>query len=110
MNTAEKGHGVTIVAYVLHLLGAITGILSIVALIINYVKRGDDGVNMDSHHSWMIRSFWWAILWCVLIGASYFLLVGFIFGWIAFAIVWIWYIYRHVRGLLYLSEDKPMPA
>ncbi|MBU6422224.1 MAG: hypothetical protein KGL98_10150 [Gammaproteobacteria bacterium] len=110
MSTAEKGHGITIVAYVLHLLGAITGILSIVALIINYVKRGDDGVAMDSHHSWMIRSFWWAILWCVLIGLSYFLLVGFVVGWIAFAIVWIWYIYRHVRGLLYLSEDRAMPA
>lgn len=110
MNTSEKGHGITIVAYVLHLLGAITGILSIVALIINYVKRGDDGVVMDSHHSWMIRSFWWAILWCILIGASYLVLVGFVIGWIAFAIVWIWYVYRHVRGLINLTEERSMPA
>ena len=110
MTDQNRGHGITIVAYVLHLLGAITGILSIVALIINYVKRGDDGAVMDSHHSWMIRSFWWAILWCILIGASYLVLVGFVVGWIAFAIVWIWYIYRHVRGLINLTEERPMPA
>lgn len=110
MSTVQQGHGITIVAYILHLLGAITGILSVVALIINYVKRRDDGAVMDSHHSWMIRSFWWAILWCVLIGLSYLLLVGFIFGWIAFAVVWIWYVYRHVRGLIYLSDDRAMPV
>jgi len=110
MTEQQKGHGVTIVAYILHLLGAITGILSIVALIINYVKRGDDGAMLDSHHSWMIRTFWWAILWCILIGASYFVLVGFLIGWIAFFIVWVWYIYRHIRGLIYLADDKPMPA
>lgn len=110
MTDKQKGHGITIVAYVLHLLGAITGILSIVALIINYVKRGDDGAIMNSHHSWMIRSFWWAILWCVIIAASYLLLVGFLVGGIAFLIVWIWYIYRHVRGLICLTEDRVMPA
>ncbi|MGH8306806.1 MAG: DUF4870 family protein [Gammaproteobacteria bacterium] len=110
MNTPQHGHGVTIVAYILHLLGAITGILSIVGLIINYVKRGDDGVVMDSHHAWMIRSFWYAILWCILIAASYLVLVGFVIGWIGFFIVWVWYIYRHIRGLIYLSEDRAMPA
>jgi len=66
------------VAYILHLLGAITGILSVVALSINYIKRGDDGVLMDSHHSWMICTFLWAILWCILIGASSLVLIGFV--------------------------------
>ncbi len=110
MTEQQKGHGMAIAAYILHLLGAITGILSIVALIINYVKRGDDGTMMDSHHSWMIRTFWWAILWCLLIGASYLVVIGFAVGWIGFLIVWIWYIYRHIRGLIYLSEDRSMPA
>ena len=110
MTEQQKGHGMAIAAYILHLLGAITGILSIVALIINYVKRGDDGALMDSHHTWMIRTFWWAILWCLLIGASYLVVIGFAVGWIGFLIVWIWYICRHIRGLIYLSEDRPMPA
>lgn len=110
MAQSRPGETVTIIAYVLHLLGAITGILSLVALIINYSKRGDDGPEMDSHHSWMIRSFWWAILWCILVALSYLVLVGFVFGWIGFAIVWIWYVYRHLRGLIQLTGGKPMPA
>lgn len=110
MVTERQGRGITMVAYVLHLLGAVTGILSVVALIINYVKRGDDGAVVDSHHSWMIHTFWWAILWCAIIAVSYMLLVGFIVGGVAFLIVWIWYIYRHVRGLIYLADDKAMPA
>jgi len=110
MSSTQQGQGFTIAAYILHLLGAITGILSIVGLIFNYVKRGDDGPVMDTHHAWMIRSFWWAILWCVLIGASYLVLVGFLIGWIGFAAVWVWYVYRHIRGLVYLADDKPMPA
>lgn len=110
MTEAQKGHGMAIAAYILHLLGAITGILSIVALIINYVKRGDDGAVMDSHHTWMIHTFWWAILWCIIIAISYFVLVGFIVGGIAFLIIWIWYVYRHVRGLIDLTENKLMPT
>ena len=27
-----------------------------------------------------------------------------------FLTVWIWYIYRHILGLIYLTEDKLMPA
>ena len=109
---AEKQPGETavLVAYILHLLGAITGVLSIAGLVVNYMKRGEDGPDMDTHHSWMIRSFWWAILWCIFIGCSYFILVGFLIGWIAFGLVWLWYVYRHIRGLIRLSDDKPMPA
>lgn len=110
MTEQQKGNGVTIVAYILHLLGAITGILSVVALIINYIKRGDDGAMMDSHHSWMIRTFWWSILWCILIGVSYLVLIGFVVGWVCFLIVWVWYVYRHIRGLIYLADVKHMPA
>jgi uncharacterized membrane protein len=110
MGERRPGETITIVAYVLHLVGAITGVLSLVALVINYVKRGEDGPEMDSHHSWMIRSFWWALLWCVVVAVSYLLVVGIFFGWMGFAIVWVWYVYRHLRGLMCLTGGKPLPA
>ena len=47
----------------LHLVGAVAGLTSIVGLIINYVKRGGYDDVFDSHHAWMISSFWWALLW-----------------------------------------------
>ncbi len=64
-SSVESDRTLAVVAYVLHLFGVIAGIPSIVGLIINYVKRNDYDELFDSHHSWMIRSFWWAILWCV---------------------------------------------
>src|SRR5215217_2284279 len=41
---------------------------SIIAVIINYVKRGDArGTWLESHITWQIRTFWYAVLWSVLI-------------------------------------------
>ena len=37
---------------------------SIVAVILNYVKRGDArGTWAESHYRWQIRTFWFAVLW-----------------------------------------------
>src|SRR5262245_5626918 len=51
------------------------GLPSIVAVIINYVKRPDArGTYVESHFRWQIRTFWFAVLWCV-IGALLFVTV-----------------------------------
>lgn len=110
MSESNRGRTITIVAYVLHLLGAITGLLSIIGLIINYVKRGEDGPMMDSHHGWMIRSFWYAILGCLICFALFITVIGIPLAWLGFLGTWVWYIYRHVRGLIDLSDDKTMSA
>ena len=40
------------------------GLPSIVAVILNYVKRGDvRGTFLESHFRWQIRTFWYALLW-----------------------------------------------
>lgn len=95
-----------LVAYVLHLVGTITGLPSIIALVINYIKRHDGPPMVDTHHSWMIRTFWWALVWWI-IGA---LLWVFLIGIAIAGIAWLWFVYRHVRGLLRLLDDRPMPA
>jgi uncharacterized membrane protein len=97
------------VAYILHLLGAITGLASIVALVINYVVEGEHGEIIDSHQKWMIRSFWYAILGCLVCGALFITLIGIPVAWLGLILIWLWYIYRHIRGLIDLSSDKIMP-
>ena len=48
------------------------GVPSIIAVVINYVKRGEArGTFLESHFRWQIRTFWFAFLWCV-IGAIMF--------------------------------------
>jgi uncharacterized membrane protein len=53
----------------------------------------------------MIRSFWWSILWCVVGFVTMVIGVGFLVLFVA----WVWYIYRHVRGLIALLNGEPMP-
>ncbi len=104
-SSVEGDRTLTVVAYVLHLVGAVAGITSLAGLIINYVKRDGYDELFDSHHSWMIRSFWWAILWCVIGVVTIVILIG----WAILFVVWLWYIYRHVRGLIALLNGEPMP-
>jgi uncharacterized membrane protein len=104
--SVESDRTLAVVAYVLHLVGAVAGLTSIVGLVINYVKRDDYDELFDSHHAWMIRSFWWALLWCVL----GFVTIVILIGWAILFAVWLWYIYRHVRGLIALLNGEPMPS
>lgn len=94
-----------LIAYILHLLGAFTLISSIAALVINYMKRNESSTVIQSHHNWMIRTFWWALFWCVVSLLLALVLVGFLI----YGVVAVWWVYRHVRGLLALSENKPLP-
>ena len=110
MSGPDGGRTITIVAYVLHLLGAITGLASIIGLIINYVVKGDHGEMMDSHQSWMIRSFWYALLGCLACGLLFITIIGAPLAWLGLIVIWLWYIYRHIRGLIDLAESKTMSA
>ena len=86
---------------------------SIIAVIINYVKRGDArGTWLASHFEWQIRTFWYGLLWVSL--CLFFVLItlgiGIIVAWLPLVIVSIWFIYRIVRGWLALRDRRPMYA
>lgn len=114
----------THVVYALHAFSAITGLTtaafivtafltgwpSIIAVIINYVKRGDvRGTLLDSHFSWQIRTFWWALLWALIAGLLIVTVIGIPLAWIIAVGTGIWVLYRIVRGWLALLSRKPMP-
>lgn len=110
MSESDGGRTITIVAYILHLVGAITGLASIIALIINYVAKGDHGEMIDSHQNWMIKTFWYAILGCFICMVLFFTIIGIPLGWLGLLVIWVWYVYRHIRGLIDLSNNKTMPS
>ncbi len=89
----------------------LTGWPSILAVILNYVKRGDvRGTWLESHVRWQIRTFWFGLLW---VTPCYLLLVltlgfGIILVWLPLALVAIWFIYRIARGWIRLSRRKGM--
>jgi uncharacterized membrane protein len=90
------------------------GVPSIIAVVMNYMKRSEvRGTWLDSHFGWQLRTFWYALLWFVLIGvfsAPLVLLLGFgIVTWIVGAfVVGVWIIYRVARGWLRLNDGQPI--
>ena len=115
---------VTHVVYALHAFSVITGISSaafivtaflsgwpsIIGVIISYVKRGEaKGTFLDSHFSWQIRTFWWALLWFLLGGLLTITIIGAVIGIPLLIVVGIWVLYRIARGWLALLSRKSLP-
>ena len=85
------------------------GVPSIVAVVLNYAKRGEArGTFLESHFRWQIRTFWFTLLWCVIGGVLFATIVGAIVAIPLFVVVGIWVIYRVVRGWLALKDGKPV--
>ena len=96
----------TLVIYVLYALSWLAGITSLIAIIVNHVKRDDvRGTLYESHFSWQIRTFWWGLLWCVLGALTFWIVIGMVIWFVA----GIWFIYRLVKGWLYWNDRKPLP-
>lgn len=119
---------ITQIVYLLHGISIILGVFSgasiatafvfgwpsIIAVIINYVKRSDvQETYLASHFTWQIRTFWYAFLWIILVWlvgfVLAFILVGLAVWLIGFIILGIWVCYRIIRGWMRLSDGLPMP-
>jgi uncharacterized membrane protein len=105
------------ISYALHAIVAVAAVLPgaqvsvlllVAAFILDLVKREDAaGSWQESHFRWRIRSVVWAAVLYVVTIPLWLLL--FVPGWIAWAIISIWFLYRVVRGWLALNDRKPMP-
>ena len=85
------------------------GVPSIIAVVINYVKRGEArGTYLESHFRWQIRTFWLVLLWSIIGGMLFITLVGIPLAIGVFFAAGVWAIYRVARGWLALRDQKPM--
>ena len=105
---------VALLDYLLHIAGLLfsMGLLSVVALIINYVKRDDaNGTIYRSHMDWMIATFWWTLFWVVIAFVPTLVLTMVSFGALSFLFLvpCLWFLYRMVKGLLRLLDARPAP-
>jgi uncharacterized membrane protein len=111
--------------YALHAFSLLTGILgaatvvgafltgwpSIIAVILNYVKRSEvRGTWLESHFRWQIRTFWYGLLWVSLCGLFIVMTlgIGILIAWLPLAIVSFWFVYRIIRGWMALRDGRPM--
>jgi len=90
--------------------GFVFGLPSLIAVFLNYLKRGDvAGTWLESHFRWQIRTFWFTLLWLVISGLVMLTIIGIpIAAWVMIPILGLWVGYRVVRGWLALSGAQPM--
>jgi uncharacterized membrane protein len=116
------------IMYALHALAAVIGITSpltvvgqfifgvpsLIAVIMNYVRRDEArGTWLESHFSWQLTTFWTAAVWSLVIWVSsvilMIVLIGFLTLPVGIALAGLWIIYRVARGWLALKDGKPVP-
>ncbi|MCQ8877081.1 hypothetical protein NQT69_03385 [Pseudoalteromonas shioyasakiensis] len=93
-----------LIGYGLMVLGLFTGIVWIIGAVWAMVKRSEaEGTIFEDHYSNIISTFWWGLglsiigLILAFVVVGYFLLIG----------VWIWSIYRIIKGLAKITSNKP---
>lgn len=114
----------THVMYGLHAFSAATGLLSsafvvtafltgwpsLIAILINFVKRDEArGTWLESHFRWQMRTFWIALLWvgvALLVGLT---LIGIPLAMAIALVAGLWVLYRLIRGWLRLNDRQPLP-
>jgi uncharacterized membrane protein len=137
-NTSSIDNGLVFinhVTYALYLFSFFTvGLTWLLAIIINYVKRGDaQGTWLESHFEWQINTFWYGIFMAVI--ATVLIILGLPAGFAALTtndvassfsllslsgllilaggLFWFfivcWHLYRIIRGWLALSSQKSVP-
>src|SRR5687767_6678824 len=118
-NPAPSLVNVTHLVYALHALSLLIGITtaativgafvfgvpSIIAVIINYLKKGEArGTFLESHFRWQIRTFWFSLLWCMIAAFLFITIIGIPLAFIVLFAAGAWAIYRIARGWLALRD------
>ena len=87
--------------------GFVFGLPSLVAVFLNYLKRGDvNGTWLESHFRWQIRTFWFTFLWLVVYGLLIITIIGIPLAWIMIALLGLWVGYRVIRGWVALGDGR----
>lgn len=107
--------GMANLLYLLHGLAPFTfWLLALAAIVVGHFTRDAvRGTYVESHFSWLSRTFWWGLLWIVILGVVTFIMVLTVIlipvAWLLWTILFIWYLYRVIRGWLRLNDGQPAP-
>lgn len=115
-DSIESLKTVSLVSYLLHLVVAVGAVipggqwgtaLLVVALVIDLVKKSDaEGTWLASHFRYRIGSVLWAGILYIVTFPLWLLFV--LPGWIAWGLISIWFLYRIVKGLVRMNQQRPM--
>ena len=92
-----------LIAYGLMVVGLFTGIFWIVGAVWAMVKKEEaQGSIFEDHYSNIIKTFWWGLGLSIL----GFILAFVVIGYFILLAVWIWSIFKVVKGLAKITSNK----
>jgi len=100
----EPGSTNALVIYILYLAGLVIGITGIVGIVLAYINRGKAGGFVESHYTFLIRTFWIGLLYALISAVLMFVIIGFL---LMFAAA-VWFIARCILGLQALQRGEPV--
>lgn len=100
----EPGASNVQLIYILFFLGFVVGITAIVGVILAYVNRGKTNDYVETHYTWLIRTFWIGVLFSVISVVLSIVAIGILLGIATF----IWLVIRLIKGLQALGRNEPI--
>lgn len=98
----EPGQTNVQVIYILYLVGLVIGVSALAGIVIAYINRGKAGGWLETHYTWLIRTFWIGLLYSVISALLIFLMIGIL---MLFAVA-VWFIARCIIGLQALGRGE----
>ncbi|QEY26306.1 DUF4870 family protein [Neisseria zalophi] len=96
-----------IIVYALYAASVLLGVTVIAGVIMAYMKRDEmQGTLYYDHMQYLIKTFWWSLIGCIIGYITLFIVVGSII----LVVSGIWFIYRVVAGFIKLNNNKPVSA
>ena len=103
-NPIIDDRGLAFAVYIMYFLGYVTGITTIIGVMIAYLQNRPASSELKSHFTFQVRTFWIGLL---------FLFIGVLLlhmGIGVLVILWwfVWSLMRNVKGVLALNRNEPI--
>jgi len=98
----EPGQTNAQVIYILYLASLVVGVTMIVGVVLAYINRGKTGGFVESHYTFLIRTFWIGLLYGLISVVLFFVFIGVLLMFV----VLVWFIARCVLGLQALLRGE----
>ena len=104
-NLIINDRGLAFAIYILYFFGYVTGITTLIGVMIAYLqKERSPSSELSSHYTFQIRTFWIGLLFLVVGGILLHIGIGILV--LLFGLVWS--LIRNVKGILALNRNEPI--
>lgn len=103
-NPIIDDRGLAFAVYILYFIGYVTGITTIIGVMIAYLQNRSASSELRSHFIFQVRTFWIGLLYLVVGG----ILLGVGVGVLVLLWWFVWSLMRNVKGILALNRNEPI--